>query len=308
MNSKDKLEVEVNDDIKSSENNEVKLFGTRYLKDESDVFQHNAWDNVKWDDSHEKKALDIIEKQKEYKVNKDIASDLVGNPSHQWDNFYKCHEDKFFKDRAWLIHEFPMLLEKNDNDDKKIILEVGCGVGNTTLPLLDKIPSSSFIYCSDFSKEAIDKLKSNKLYDEKKCCGFVWDITEDTDCIKNESVDIILCIYVLSALEPQQQQLAIKNITSKLKPGGLLLVKDYGRYDLTQLRFKKNRMIDENFYCRGDGTLVYFFTPDELNNLFVQFSLVKIQNTIDRRLIVNRKTKVKMYRSWIQCIYKKVKI
>uniref|UniRef100_A0A0N5C1J2 SAM_MT_RSMB_NOP domain-containing protein n=1 Tax=Strongyloides papillosus TaxID=174720 RepID=A0A0N5C1J2_STREA len=271
------------------DNCEVKLFGTRYLEDESDVFQHNAWDNVKWDDDREKEALNIIKKQKEFQVNKDIASDLVGNPSQQWDKFYNHHENKFFKDRAWLTHEFPMLLEENEDKSQKLILEVGCGVGNTTLPLLDKVPSSSFIYCSDFSKEAIDKLKSNELYDEKKCCGFVWDITESTDKVKDESIDIILCIYVLSALDPQQQTIAIKNLTSKLKPGGLLLVKDYGRHDLTQLRFKKNRLIDDNFYCRGDGTLVYFFTPEELDNLFRQHCLRKIQNTVDRRLIDKKK-------------------
>jgi tRNAThr (cytosine32-N3)-methyltransferase len=73
---------------------------------------------------------------------------------------------------------------------------------------------------------------------------------------------------------------------------------------MTQLRFKKNRLLSDNFYVRGDGTRVYYFESEEIVNLFgAKFTIE--QNAIDRRLIVNRLRKVKMYRVWLQGKFRK---
>lgn len=144
------------------------------------------------------------------------------------------------------------------------------------------------------------------LFSPKKCYPFVWDISSElTSTIELCSLDFIVCVYVLSALPPHKQKKSVENLVKLLKPGGILFIKDYARYDLTQLRFKSNRFISDNFYCRGDGTLVYFFSAEELNSLLTSCNLTKIENHIDKRLIVNRAKQIKMYRRWIQCKYVK---
>jgi len=283
-------------------------FGQRYLLADADVFRHNAWDNVDWSEEKAKEALEIVDKQKSSPVDEAQAAVLLQKPSYKWEEFYAKHESKFFLDRNWIEREFfPHVLEAAQEGREIRLLEVGCGVGNTFFPLAEttKPHSNIRLYCSDFSATAIGLLKNNPLYDPERCTAFVWDITSaPMGCpVEEGSFDCIILVYVLSALKPSDHAVAMRNVARLLKPGGKLFFKDYGRYDLTQLRFKSNRLIDENFYCRGDGTLVYFFDSGELHELFTSCGLEKIQNNVDKRLIVNRKKKIVMHRRWVQCVY-----
>ncbi|KAI4822831.1 hypothetical protein KUCAC02_008356 [Chaenocephalus aceratus] len=188
------------------------------------------------------------------------------------------------------------------------IMEVGCGVGNTVFPILKTNNDPGlFVYCCDFSSTAVELVKSNPEYDPERCFAFVHDLSDvEANCpVPDGTLDVIVLIFVFSALHPDKMQASISRLARLLKPGGVILLRDYGRYDMAQLRFKKGRCLSENFYVRGDGTRVYFFTQDELHEMFTQAGLDKVQNLVDRRLQVNRGKQITMYRVWIQCKYRK---
>eukprot|EP00126_Sphaerothecum_destruens_P003181 Sdes_comp16737_c0_seq1m6014 len=68
-----------------------------------------------------------------------------------WDLFYKRNATRFFKDRHWTTQEFSELLGETshleEKDAKKVIFEVGCGVGNCLYPLFESQPSWFFHCC-----------------------------------------------------------------------------------------------------------------------------------------------------------------
>lgn len=79
------------------------------------------------------------------------------------------------------------------------------------------------------------------------------------DCVRLSEaipggVDIASLIFVLSAIHPDNFCSAMTSIAEVLKPGGLLIFRDYGLYDMAQLRFGRDKKLGENFYVRQDGT------------------------------------------------------
>ncbi|GBP88493.1 Methyltransferase-like protein [Eumeta japonica] len=210
-------------------------FGNRYLENVDEVFKHNAWDNVSWDTEQEEAAKSKVMNNSQILFTQEYVYSLEENASKHWDAFYDIHQNRFFKDRHWLFTEFPELApdhtsapvsvhsqnsSSSDNDSKcdthklnylentkRVIFEIGCGVGNTIFPILQYSQDPNlFIYGCDFSSKAIDIIKGNPSYDVNRCNVFVLDATlpEWDVPFPHNSLDIVVLIFVLSAIEPKK--------------------------------------------------------------------------------------------------------
>ncbi|XP_041844177.1 tRNA N(3)-methylcytidine methyltransferase METTL6 [Melanotaenia boesemani] len=219
-----------------------------------------------------------------------------------WDLFYKRNTTNFFKDRHWTTREFEELKACREFESQKLVLlEAGCGVGNCIFPLLED-DLNIFVYACDFSPRAVEFVKQNPLYCPERCCAFQCDLTKDNlmENVPKGSVDVITLIFVLSAIHPDKMKLALKNIIKVLKPGGIVLFRDYGLHDHAMLRFKSGSKLGDNFYVRQDGTRSYFFSKEFLAKLFEDAGFQSVANDYVLRETVNKKEGLCVPRVFLQ--------
>ncbi|KAL3838128.1 hypothetical protein ACJIZ3_022719 [Penstemon smallii] len=276
--------------------------------------------------------------------------------SEAWDKFHARHSTgKFFKERRYLLKEFPELACCNKDYAK--VLEVGCGNGSTALPLLryyvkliDDIPLQNLkhgrryftrglenivLYACDCSNEALERTKelinatipisaknrfrpfqcdfsttdfpswlaypvsdhSHKINDLNPFCS------DENNCIGG--VDFVTLIFTLSALPLDKMAEGIARCFAVLKPGGLLLFRDYGLYDMTMLRFEAEQRVGYREYLRSDGTCSYFFCLDTVRNLTsaAGFNEVELEYCCVKSL--NRRNGKTMKRVWVHGKFQK---
>lgn len=242
----------------------------------------------------------LLEKQNSRLVPEYKAKQLELYSQKHWDLFYKRNQTKFFKDRHWTTREFEALLDCK-NDSQKVMLEIGCGVGNLVFPLIEE-GLNYYFYACDFSPRAVELVQQHKLYDENIVKAFQADITTDSvfDHLTEESLDIVTLVFVLSAIHPEKFNNSLRNIFKLLKPGGILLFRDYGLHDMAQIRFKPGHKISENFYMRQDGTRSYYFSTEFTKKLFTEAGFCIIANAYVHRRTVNKKKNLDVGRIFLQ--------
>ncbi|GMF30803.1 unnamed protein product [Phytophthora lilii] len=216
---------------------------------------------------------------------------LAQEAKDKWDVFHQ-------RNNGWLS-----LLHASLARDVMEVLELGCGYGSAIFPILAECPNVHAQVC-DFSAHAIDILRNNSEYDAKRCRAFVCDIAqEELEGVEPESVDIVLMVFVLSALPPESFSRALKKIYAALRPGGIVCFRDYGLYDLAMRRNAKK--LGPSLYYRSDGTLASFFSREALAELFEQSGFRTQESEYCTVRLRNRKKEVTMDRVWLHAKFQK---
>eukprot|EP01134_Creolimax_fragrantissima_P003370 CFRG3370T1 len=243
--------------------------------------------------------------KKEKPVSEKLKSLFERDARRNWDLFYKRNKNNFYKDRHWLTREFKRWFPV-EKDTTFSIVEVGCGVGNLFFPLMEQYPNL-IIYGFDLSANAINIIKQHPLYKEETVTAFTCDATQTPLTVKipANSVDMASMMYVLSAVHPNNMKKVIMNVVSILKPGAIIIFRDYGIYDEAMLRFKAGAKLSDQFYVRHDGTRAYYFDLNEVETMFRECGTHVVHSEYVHREVVNRKENRTMARVFVQLVLSK---
>ncbi|XP_017881272.1 methyltransferase-like protein 6 isoform X1 [Ceratina calcarata] len=235
------------------------------------------------------------------------AHQLERDAKKHWDLFYKRNENRFFKDRHWTTREFHELLGLGAEEKENALLEIGCGVGNFIYPLIEDGLKFKKIFACDLSPRAVELTKNHSMYDAEKMLTFQTDVTTE-NCFSEIHcpINVATLIFVLSAIHPEKFQKVLRNLYNVLALGGVVLFRDYGLYDMAQLRFKPGHKISENFYARQDGTRSYYFSVEEVSSLFESVGFKTMACDYVHRRTINLKEKIDVPRIFVQGKFEKL--
>jgi SAM-dependent methyltransferase len=269
--------------------------------DEEEIDFEKTWSIVDFNDIRAAAAANVLDAEQET-LEDEHRDRLEAEAMRNWNKFYSFHRNQFFKERNYLHRNFTELdpSSADYNRGHQVVMEAGCGTGSTTFPLMALDAHRKFI-AFDFAPGAVELVRKSAQFSPDRLSTFVCDLTVDVIPLADESVDIVLLVFVLSAIAPEKMVRALRELHRVMKPGGHLLFRDYGLYDMTQMRFKakKGRKIAENFYMRADGTRTYFFSIERVKELFAECGFVDDTLAYDTRELRNRKRKIQMYRVWV---------
>ena len=234
------------------------------------------------------------------------------NYSYLWEEFHQVHSSgRFFKEKRYLTLEFPMLLSQDPKGLPLHIAEIGCGCGSALLPIL-KANNTAIATAYDVSRTAIDVFRSvlsqaGVSEERVKLCVHAAGGIPSSSPLNGIQANFILLIFTLSAFHPNEMSAVVSEAFAALASEGRLLFRDYGLYDMAQIRFAGEQLVDTEHlvYQRGDGTYSHFFSLEFLRQLAEETGFIVEEAEYVCTYIVNKKNGKKMRRVFVHGVFLK---
>lgn len=224
-----------------------------------------------------------------------------------WASYHAIHQKPCGKEKRYLLLEFPILTRESPIH----VAEIGCGCGSALIPVLKGNPTATVTAC-DISEVALQLFREN-LHNAGVDSSRVRLIpvnaasppTHNHSPLAGLGADVVLLVHTLGALLPSEMPAMLRHARAVIKPGGLLLVRDYGLYDCRQLRRSGLQVEGENLYRRPDGTLLNFFNATSLAELAQSVGFEILESKYICTLNMNRKTGQSMKRVMVHGVFRR---
>ncbi|EKF31744.1 hypothetical protein MOQ_004415 [Trypanosoma cruzi marinkellei] len=247
-----------------------------------------------------------------------------------WDVYYRHNTVNGYRDRHYIIREFHELRESLERLKEEsslpatdiIWMEVGCGVGNAILPILEEYGEIDGwrLVGFDISFVAIALLqeKRHSLPEscQKKLAFCVLDPTEEDISVAGSSsasplavaansVNFVSMIFVLCSIPVEKHLFVLRRVAFCMADGGIFFFRDYCVNDHAEKRFSTHRRVEENTFTRSNGTLSHFFSLAEVRQLFQDSGFEEVELLVVEKEMVNRKKGTNMHRKFLQGRFRK---
>ncbi|KAK9865766.1 hypothetical protein WJX84_000812 [Apatococcus fuscideae] len=216
---------------------------------------------------------------------------------------------RFYKERRYLLLEFPELCQQHP---PQVIAEIGCGCGSSILPVLKANPTCRAVV-TDVSPSAVEMVTAAAAragIQQDRIQASVLDASvppaEDSHLAPSGPyADCLMIVFTLAALPPSSMSAMLSHAFQALKPGGKLLIRDHGLFDLTHLRLTAESRRGRRLYSRQDGTLCYVFSCEDLAMKATAAGFEVIESSYVRTKLLNRKTGQAMKRVFVHGVFRR---
>ena len=193
----------------------------------------------------------------------ELEEDVIKRRKEKWENRYKYFERKDIKYDEWL-----KTFNKEIENCKTPIIDLGCGKGNNTLYLIQK--GKKVIPC-DYSEKLIAYIQKNFPELERTEC---FDMTKGLP-FEDNFTDIVIADLSLHYFTKGTTYKILEEIKRVLKQKGILIFRVNSINDIN-FEAKQGREIEKHLYETEESEYKRFFDINDIQEFFSTWDILYI--------------------------------